>query len=224
MLGDMISGFLRPRQGAAAESDSSRKRRRYEPAPDHRALYYTGLADRCIEKGDPRKALQQFGRAIDEYLETAHYNAAIDLCRRVIRLAPQAVRTRGTLAFLLLGQECPSAEAELAAYVDAAREADTTDFAIQMLHMMGTATEDQQIRQLIHHHLLELGDIDSATEVLVDASSRPGAAPGENTRERWLKLLRNRITGSRRGRLLSREAPTARYSGIVELPHPASRA
>lgn len=223
MLREIISDLLRPDRRPAAASNAAAKPPRYEPAPDHRALYYTGLADRCIEKGDPQKALQQFGRAIDEYLETAHYDAAIDLCRRVIRLAPQAVRTRGTLAFLLLGQECPSAAAELADYVNAARAADTTDFAIQMLHMMGTATEDHQIRQLIHGHLLELGDVDGATEVLVDSSFATGAPVG-STRDRWLMLLRNRVTGSRRGRFLSREAPSARYSGIVELPQPAGHA
>ena len=193
-----------------------------QPAREHRGFYYSGLGERSLKSRNVPEALKQFGRAIDEFIETADYDAAIELCQRVIAEVPQAVRTRGTLAFLLLGRGSSNAEAELASYVQAAQRADTSEYAIQMLRMMGTTTDDTHVCQLLHDHLHKLGDDEGAAEVLA-RHTVPDGADHENAQMRWLKLLRTRVTGHRRGRLLSREAPTARYSGSVEIARPGVR-
>ncbi|CAN5241397.1 hypothetical protein BH20GEM2_BH20GEM2_03480 [soil metagenome] len=164
--------------------------------------------DLCVRAKHPERALRYFGGAIDAFLETGFYDAAAATCRKVIRIAPDVVRARCTLAFLTLGEELPSLPAAglvseahhaIAEYVAAARAAETEALCIKRLRLMSGATENPEIRQAIGMYLLELGDEAGADRVLGEVNEeRNELRPRDHSeqRERWAQVLRVSIIGA----------------------------
>lgn len=180
------------------------------PALDFRAALYGRAGDLCWTHADPTRALQYWGRAVDAYLGVGYYDAAATLCRKIIDHVPGVVRTRCTLAFLLLGDGLPylpqpritgEAADELDRYVAAARASGAEEIAIRRLRMMSEVTGLPDVRRHIADLLFGLGDTDAAAELfyeqfeeqaqLVEAS--PNRA--QEQRERWAEVLRVTIMG-----------------------------
>lgn len=134
-------------------------------------------------------ALKFLGRAIDAYLECGYFDAAAALCRRVIRLHPEVVRARCTLAFLSIGRRnLGDAVQEITEYTMAAKRTETQPYAIPRLRLMAQATYDPSVLRCITTALGELGDAEGqeyVREHMIDA----GEAGADDAGERWERLL-----------------------------------
>lgn len=135
------------------------------------------------------EALVYFGRAIDGYLESGYFDAAAALCRRVIRLHPEVVRARCTLAFLSIGhRNLGDAIQEITEYTMAAKRSRTELYAIPRLRLMAQATRDANVLRCISLALGDLGDAEGKEQV----QGRMHGAPAESLEdagERWERLL-----------------------------------
>jgi tetratricopeptide (TPR) repeat protein len=175
------------------------------PALDYRAAIYGRMGDLCVAENDISRALACYGRAIDGYLGVGYFDSALALCEKVVGLSPGVVRTRCTMAFLLLAQDLPylqtrgisqKARDSLREYANAAVAADRGAVAVHRLKMMADVTEIEEIRQLIGDLLFELGASEEAAE-LHYALFEERANLAENDPERartqrlrWAEMLR----------------------------------
>lgn len=161
------------------------------------ARLFNQAGDLCADAGDSGTAKVYFGRAIDAYLEAGYFEAAAALCRKLIRLAPDVIRARATLAVLYLGKklvEDSAYEVELVdEYIRVARQAGADRLLIYRLRVMANATENQELRVLIGQRLLELGDEEVGRTILHSIyreinglATPPQLDPGEQ----WDRLLR----------------------------------
>jgi len=135
--------------------------------PERRARLHNQIGDLCVREGEYARALRRYGRAIDAYVEAGHLDAAPALCQKVIRLAPEVVRTRATLAALLLANGLDAeAEEQIEAYVRAARAAEQEALAARRLRLMAAATASEHVRLTVGEYLLELDAPQAADEVI----------------------------------------------------------
>lgn len=170
-----------------------------EASPGYETQFLNRAGDLCIESGQAERALGYFGRAIDAYLESGRFSAAEVVCRKLLRIAPHAVRARCTLAWLAIGKGYQSAtEDELAAYVQASVRADREGLAATQLRMMAEAATSAGLREQIAAYLLELGDLEGADRVYGEIhAERNGLRPPPVTDEgkMWARLLRAALMG-----------------------------
>jgi hypothetical protein len=160
---------------------------------------FAELAELYMRAGEVDQALTCYGYGIDAFLRTDQFDSAAALCRTVIANVPHVVRTHCTLAFLSLRQgQLSSAAHAIAAYAEASRREGQETFAIARLRMMANATDDAEVRRLLGHHLVALGDPRGAADLLAVRTEEHGGArppPLENQWARWNRLLRVAITG-----------------------------
>lgn len=163
-------------------------------SPGYETQFLNRAGNLCVEAGQPQRALGYFGRAIDAYLESGRFSAAEVLCRKVLRIAPDAVRARCTLAWLAIGKGFRTeTEEELAAYVNAAQKARQEPLATKQLGLMADAAPRMELRERIADHLLELGAGEDADRVYGAVfAERNGLRPPSLADEGklWAKLLR----------------------------------
>lgn len=139
--------------------------------------------------GNDVEALACFGRAIDSYLESGYFDAAAALCRRVIRLHPEVVRARCTLAFLSIGRRnLGDAVQEITEYTMAAKRSHTELYAIPRLRLMAQATGDANVLRCIGLALGDLGDGEGSEQVQERIRNLPEKRL-EDAGERWERLL-----------------------------------
>ena len=140
-----------------------------------------GEGDAAVYDGKLNAAKASYGGAIDVYLETRDFEAAVQTCRKLIRVAPDVARARFTLAFLLIGRgELEQARRELVWYADTVRRSDAADFAIPRLQLLAHATRDGDTRALIETLVADLGGTRSST---------PEHAGGFDAMARWERVL-----------------------------------
>jgi tetratricopeptide (TPR) repeat protein len=203
MLNRISSLFQKPDPAQQLESDLAELEAQVTGAArDYQATILARAADRCVSAGDDDRALGYFGRAIDAYLEFGYFDVAAALCRRVIELFPQVVRTRCTLAFLSLGRGLPhlpfndllqDARREIGDYVHAARRAGLEELAAERLFLMADSTDSPEIRELIGECLRELGAAARADSVFGTVNAERNdipLPPLEDQRIRWARALR----------------------------------
>lgn len=134
------------------------------------ARLFNTAADMCLRADDLAGAKVYSGRAIDAYLEAGYFGAAAAMCRKLIRLAPDVIRARATLAVLYLGKklvEDSAFEVELVDdYIRAARQEGHEKLLTHRLRVMAHATANQELRVLIAQRLLELGDGEAGRRIL----------------------------------------------------------
>ncbi len=163
-------------------------------SPGYETQFLNRAGNLCVEAGQPSRALGYFGRAIDVYLESGRFTAAEVLCRKVLRISPDAVRARCTLAWLAIGKgDRGGVHLELTDYLRAARKAGAEELAGRQLRMMAEAPLGAPLRELIAEHLLDLGELAAADEVFRSVRQernglRPPSPPDEG--EFWARLLR----------------------------------
>lgn len=161
------------------------------------ARLYNTAADLCLRAGDHSRAKAYSGRAIDAYLEAGYFGAAAAMCRKLIRLEPDVIRARATLAVLYLGKklvEDSAFEVELVDdYIRAARREGDEKLLTYRLRVMAHATANQELRVLIAQRLLELGDEEAGRRILhtiyreINGLVEP---PHLDPAEQWERLLR----------------------------------
>ena len=122
--------------------------------------------DLYLVKGERQNALKRYGDAIDAYLQAGEYDNAMAVCRKIIRVVPEVIRTRRTLAWLCLGKGfLEIAREHVEAYVDASHEAGLEALAAQQLQLMAQYVERQDFRDFLAQKLEELEEPDVANRV-----------------------------------------------------------
>lgn len=195
-VGNMLrrgGGAVRFHHRAAALQEQARLVPRTE-----QCQVFRELAELCLQAGQRSRAMVYYGQAIDVELELGEYDAAIELCRYVIERLPEVVRTRCTLAFLLLGRgDSWAFRREVAEYVKAAERKNDRELAITRLRMMMSVTDDPAMRVTIQKYLARLGDHEKPFQVGGSRASDHRVLPQQlEQRERWALMLRQAITGS----------------------------
>ena len=193
MLEEMLSNDSRHRQLEVLDRPGDRQSRLA------RAEAFDHAGDMCLEMGSDRRALAFYGRALNAFLEMRQVEHATAMCYKIIDHAPDAVRARGTLALLSLGQApAEEAEARITDYVHAARRVGQEELAINRLHVIAEATDDRRLRARIAAQLEELGDRAGSARILhqlaggLDEGDLP---PVLDEEERWRRLLRAALMG-----------------------------
>lgn len=162
--------------------------------PGFDAQFFNRAGDMCVEAQDRGRALGYYGRAIDAYLRAGRYNAAGAVCRKLLRIAPNAVRARCTLAWLSIGKGLLSdAQWEVDEYVQAAVDAGQGDLALTQIRMMAEATYNPELRALLADHLHKLGDSEAAGRVM--DSAELANEPREEAEALWSRVLRAALMG-----------------------------
>lgn len=168
-------------------------------SPGYETQFLNRAGNLCVEAGQAPRALGYYGRAIDAYLESGRFSAAEVLCRKVLQIAPNAVRARGTLAWLALGKGFQaSTRKELAEYVAAAERQGQQALAAKQLMMMAEAASDVDLRQEIAEHLLQLEEAEKADQIFsLVFEERNGlrTPPIPDEGKLWAKLLRAALMG-----------------------------
>ena len=199
-MSNLFRGRLAPEQNPKLDRELSLLEEQARTAsPGYETQFLNRAGNLCVEAGVPQRALAYFGRAIDAYLESGRFSAAEVLCRKVLRIAPAAVRARCTLAWLAIGKGIRSeTETEIADYVVAAQRAGREGLASRQLVMMAEAATRLDLRELLAQHLLELGAEEDADRVLgMVFAERNGLQPPPPRDEGklWAKLLRAALMG-----------------------------
>lgn len=184
------------RRGAARDIDKELQALEKEARaalPGFDAQFYNRAGDLCLDNGHRDRALTYYGRAIDAYLKSSRFDSAAAVCRKLLRIAPDAVRTRCTLAWLSIGKGfLGDAQVEVKEYVRAARKAHQQAFATKQLRLMGEAAADPELRELIARELAEMGDDVGAGKV---RTQPPPPSSPEAQEDRWSKVLRAALMG-----------------------------
>lgn len=163
-------------------------------SPGYETQFLNRAGNLCVEAGQPARALGYFGRAIDAYLESGRFSAAEVNCRKVLQIAPEAVRARCTLAWLSIGKSSGAVPVqELADYVRAAKRAGQESLAVKQLAMMAEAATSAELREVLAEHLLDLGEEVEADRLFGAVfAERNGLRPRPPSDEGklWASLLR----------------------------------
>ena len=148
--------------------------------------------DDDVYRGEIRDAKVEYGRAIDAYVELGDAEGGIRSCRKLIRLAPDVVRTRYTLLCLLAAQKrTDEAKAAIADYLRAVKETGTGTFAVPRLVLLGAVVEDPSLRERIGDALQTLGaETDGANLVAHAKAAAAGLWPGPDPRVRREQIFR----------------------------------
>ena len=174
---------------------SMETRARQTEYPDQRARILNLAGDLCFDAGERPKALGYYGRAIDLHITHHEYSAAVAICQKIVRLTPEVVRARCTLAWMAVARGLiAEAQSRISEYKSAAESAGQARLARAHLLMMAEVIDDRDLLVTIAESLIELGDAENADRVY-------GAAYGcsyehrmaGDADERWRTVLR-RIT------------------------------
>ncbi len=154
-------------QQVVASEDLERIEAELAKAPGrHAARLQNRAGDLYLVKGERTTALRHYGEAIDAYLQSGEYDNAMAVCRKIIRVVPEVIRTRRTLAWLCLGKGfLEIAREHVDAYIDASRDAGLESLAVQQLHLMAQYVDRADFREFLAQKLDDLGDTDGATGV-----------------------------------------------------------
>lgn len=134
------------------------------------ARLYNRAGDLHLAKGDRSAALQRYGLAIDTYMNAGEYDSAIAVCRKVLRLMPNVVRARCTLAWLCIGKGfLEIAREQIEAYTAAAKAAGHATLAAQQIRLMCRYVGQRRFREFLADQLEVLGDYGEAERIRVHA-------------------------------------------------------
>ena len=139
-----------------------------ERVPLDAARLTRDLADLYADSGNRVEAVRWYGQSIDAYIYAGFTDAAVALCRKVIRYEPRVIRARGTLAMLLLTQrDHEAAVEEIREYVAVTRERGVgLELTRERLRALAELAEAPEVRSLIGQSLIELGATDLGREML----------------------------------------------------------
>jgi len=161
--------------------------------PDERARIFNLAGDLCFDAGSRERSLSYYGRAIDVYIAAQQLEAAVNMCRKIVRLTPEVVRARCTLAWMALGRGLiQEARLRIAEYADAASAAGKEGAAAHHLRLMTEVAENQEVLESLAEALLQVGDDAGANRAygaaLGRVSNRRLHLP-ESPEERWTVVL-----------------------------------
>lgn len=159
-----------PNIGTGIELDtvlpSMERRAQNALLPDERARIINLAGDLCFDAGSREQALAYYDRAIDTYLSVGLYASAVAVCQKIVRLTPEVIRARCTLAWLAIARGMLNeARDRIQEYADAAGRLQDSRLAWGHLRMMAEVCESQEVLQSVADALLQLGDVRGADKV-----------------------------------------------------------
>jgi tetratricopeptide (TPR) repeat protein len=150
-------------------------RMRQDLSAEMRARLMNEAGDRCYEAGQRERALLYYDAAIDLYLAASRFAASASICEKLIRLNPQIVRARCTLAWLAIARGLDDEGARrVEQYGEAALRQERPTVAQRQLRAMAEETDSESVLEAIAHALLKLGDAQSADRIF-GLTHSPGA-------------------------------------------------
>ena len=160
--------------------------------PDERARIFNLAGDMCFDAGVRERALGYYGRAIDVLLAADHIDGAVAVCRKIVRLTPEVVRARCTLAWMALGQGViEEARQRIADYARAAASAGQEKAASRHLRMMTDIAANQEVLESLAEALLEIGDNVGADRAFGAAAGHAdGQHAAQDSQARWQAVAR----------------------------------
>ncbi len=154
--------------GALATDDLARIEQQLEKLGHGRraARLLNRAGDLYLVRGERQNALKRYGDAIDAYLQSGEYDNAMAVCRKIIRVVPEVIRTRRTLAWLCLGKGfLEIAREHIGAYVQASIDSNLEPLAVQQLRLMAQYVDRPEFREFLAEKLKALGAPDVAARV-----------------------------------------------------------
>jgi hypothetical protein len=134
--------------------------------PDQKARILNLAGDLCFDAGERERALGFYGRAIDMHVAHEQFSAAVAICQKIVRLTPEVVRARCTLAWMAIARGMiEEAQSRIAEYKKAAEAQGQTRVARAHLLMMAEVIENRDLLITIAESLIELGDAENADRV-----------------------------------------------------------
>jgi hypothetical protein len=134
--------------------------------PDQKARILNLAGDLCFDAGERERALSFYGRAIDMHVAHDQFSAAVAICQKIVRLTPEVVRARCTLAWMAIARGMiEEAQSRIAEYKAAAEAKGQTRVARAHLLMMAEVIENRDLLITIAESLIELGDAENADRV-----------------------------------------------------------
>jgi tetratricopeptide (TPR) repeat protein len=114
-------------------------------------------ANLCAEAGEAERALRYLGEVLDRYLDTGRFEAAEALSRRMLRIAPGAVRVRGTRVWLAAARGSLSElQQAVVEYVRAGSTPEQEKLVARQLVLLAAACTGDA-REIAAEALLDLG-------------------------------------------------------------------
>lgn len=164
-----LLGLFETSRVTEATRHLTRLRERLEasvPGGPEEALLLNQAADLALAAGDREEALRCYGESIDAHMALGRFDAATAICRKVLRLLPDVVRARCTLAWLCLGKGLLDvAREEIDGYVEAALRVGRGEMAAQHLRLMARYVVDAELRMHLARTLEALGDQEGASQL-----------------------------------------------------------
>jgi hypothetical protein len=160
--------------------------------PDERARIFNLAGDMCFDAGARERALGYYGRAIDVLIAADQIDGAVAVCRKIVRLTPEVVRARCTLAWMALGQGViEEARQRITDYARAAATAGQEQTASRHLRMMTDIAANQEVLESLAEALLEIGDNVGADRAFGAAAGHAdGQVAAEDSQARWQAVVR----------------------------------
>jgi tetratricopeptide (TPR) repeat protein len=142
------------------------ERLRDDLSPEQRARLMNIAGDLCFEAGQRERALLYFDACIDLYLAASRFAASAAICEKLVRLNPEVVRARCTLAWLAIARGLDDeALRRVEEYGEAALRLERPTVAQRQLRAMAEEVNSEEVLEAIAHALLKLGDSVSADRV-----------------------------------------------------------
>lgn len=168
--------------------------------PTERARILNLAGDLCFDAGQRERALIYYDQAIDIYLALGMYASVAAVCQKLVRLSPNVVRARCTLAWMAIARgQAREARDRIAEYASAAAPQSDHRLARGHLRMMAEVADTPDILEAVADALQLLGDRRGAERAHAAASGGDLASrklPEEPDR-RWEVVL-DRMMSHRR--------------------------
>ena len=164
------------------ESILPRMERRAENSlfPTERARILNLAGDLCFDAGQRERALVYYDQAIDIYLALGMYASVAAVCQKLVRLSPNVVRARCTLAWMAIARgQAREARERIVDYATAAVPRSDHRLARGHLRMMSEVADSPEVLEAVAEALQILGDQKGAERA-------HAAATGESLIERKL--------------------------------------
>jgi tetratricopeptide (TPR) repeat protein len=164
------------------ESILPRMERRAENSlfPTERARILNLAGDLCFDAGQRERALVYYDQAIDIYLALGMYASVAAVCQKLVRLSPNVVRARCTLAWMAIARgQAREARERIVDYATAAVPRSDHRLARGHLRMMSEVADSPEVLEAVSEALQILGDHKGAERA-------HAAATGESLIERKL--------------------------------------
>ena len=184
------------------ESILPRMERRAENSlfPTERARILNLAGDLCFDAGQRERALIYYDQAIDIYLALGMYASVAAVCQKLVRLSPNVVRARCTLAWMAIARgQAREARERIVDYATAAVPRSDHRLARGHLRMMSEVADSPEVLEAVAEALHILGDskgAERAHEAATGKSLSERKLPEEPER-RW-EVVIDRMMSRRR--------------------------